>query len=74
MIYQVIVTPELRQRLAFAETFSIDVTEMPEVRELQASAAAAHAHIQHLHELIKKYNLTVKITEVVKAWEDYQCL
>ena len=40
--------------------------------ELLADLFAAHAHIEHLHGLVKKYNLR-KITEVVSAWEDSQC-
>lgn len=73
MIYQIKVTQELRIRLAHAENIEIDLSQAPEVQELKASAAEAHLHIEHLHKLIKQYNLTRKITEVVKAWEDSQC-
>ncbi len=44
-----------------------------ELAELKADLVAAHAHIEHLHGLVKKYNLTRKITEVVSAWEESQC-
>lgn len=53
MNYQMIVTNELRQRLAFAQTISIDLTEAPEIRELQASAAESNLHIDSLHAALK---------------------
>ncbi|WP_198783434.1 hypothetical protein [Shewanella putrefaciens] len=55
-----------------------------EINELQAELVAAHAHIELLHKLWGKYcqdktlggtfNLTRRIWEVVKDWEDSQCL
>ncbi|GCF88754.1 MULTISPECIES: hypothetical protein [unclassified Shewanella] len=73
MIIQMNITTEMRQRLAFAETLSVDISAHPEIAELKADLVAAHAHIEHLHGLVKKYNLTRKIAEVVSAWEESQC-
>ena len=74
MILTIPINPEMRIRLAYAEAIKIDVCGHPELAELKADLVAAHAHIEHLHGLVKKYNLTRKITEVVSAWEESQCL
>ena len=54
MNYQIKVTPELRVRLAFAETIEVDLSDASEVRELQASAAESNLHIDTLHAAIKE--------------------
>ncbi|WP_179024679.1 hypothetical protein [Shewanella sp. Scap07] len=61
----------------------IKICEATEVKELQASAAEAHAHIQHLHDLWAEYSkdvtlggtfrLSNKIWDVVNSWEADQC-
>ncbi|MCS6102340.1 hypothetical protein [Shewanella baltica] len=73
MILTIPINPEMRIRLAYAEAIKLDISGHPELAELEADLVAAHAHIEHLHGLIKKYNLTRKITEVVSAWEESQC-
>ncbi|MGI2149366.1 hypothetical protein ACRN97_12245 [Shewanella baltica] len=72
MILTIPINPEMRIRLAHAEAIKLDISGHPELAELKADLVAAHAHIEHLHGLVKKYNLR-KITEVVSAWEDSQC-
>ena len=72
MIYQLPLTPEVRQRLVFAETISIDLSRAPEVKEVLASAAEAHLHIELLHSVIKSGDLRVA-TKLMADWEASQC-
>ena len=72
MILKFTITPSMRMKLHHAESILINLNELDEVQDLQASAAEAHLHINILHSVIKSGDLRVA-TKIMADWEDSQC-